>query len=197
MRIISKLSLLSLAGLGLSLLGTTANAQQLNGSLPFALFGNTLVGGTDLSNSTSITTSFAITSGVGTGSYSPIPTGTTYATTALTFANPDTFTITNATYGAFTGSTFTVVTSTANNYDVELFGTYTPGPGLQPFSPTNGELRLSFTQTGASVSGSGTLSTPAFDTPPVPEPGSVALLVGMGVTGAGFLTRRRMARKSA
>ncbi len=34
-------------------------------------------------------------------------------------------------------------------------------------------------------------------TPTTPEPGSMALLVGMGISGAGFLVRRKQSRKSA
>ncbi len=41
------------------------------------------------------------------------------------------------------------------------------------------------------------LNSPAAPPPTVPEPGSVAMLVGMGVTGAGFLLRRRKAVRNA
>jgi len=186
-------SLLTAAALAILGVGSAANAQQLNGSLPLA--GAVVTqDGSNLSTSTTVTATAAVTTGPGAGDYSPIPFLTVYSTVPLVLASPVTNnpTISNASWGSFTSSTFTILTHTATFYDVELFGVYTPGPALiaadGPRVATPGELRISINQSGTSLSEAITLSTPPAN---VPEPGSVAMMAGMGLTGAGFLVRRR------
>lgn len=175
-----------IAALSLSLASVGAQAQQLNGSLPLAGIG-VMQDGANLSLSTTVIDAFAVTTGAGAGDYAAIPFFTTFTTTPLALATPTTFSFSNAVYGSFMATSDVVLTHTASNYDVELFGTYTPGPGLSGFVATPGEVRVSINQSGASLSQAITLSTPAA----VPEPGRVALLAGMGLSGVGFLARRR------
>jgi hypothetical protein len=193
---LSSLSGLSFAAIGLFVLPLSqAHAQVLVGSLPLA--GNSVTqDGTTLATSTEVTAAFAGTSGPGVGDYAPIPSSpaTDYFTLPLLLATPESNNpvISNPLWGAFTASTFTIVTHTATNYDVELFGVYTPGPSLiaadGPRVATDGELRVSINQSGTSLSEAITLSTPPAD---VPEPGSVAMLASVGIMGASFLVRRR------
>ena len=182
---LSQLSALSFAALGFVVMSTGAHAQFLHGSLPLAGISVT-ENGTDLANSTVISNAFAITTSQGAGDYSPIPNITIFGTTSLTLAAPTSFSISNATYGGFTATTFTIVKHTATFYDVELFGTYTPGAGLGAHSATPGELRVSINQSGSSISEAITLSTP----PSTPEPGAIAMLIGMGISGSAFAFRR-------
>ncbi len=165
----------------------SAHAQLLNGSLPLSGIGVTQ-DGTNLSVSTVITDTSAITTGVGIGDYSVIASGTTFATTSLTLANPTDFSISNATYGSFAASSFNLVTSTASNYDVEIFGIFTPGAGIVGKVATKGELRVSINQSGRSLAEAITLSTPPADTP---EPSTLTMLGAFGFSGAGFLVRRK------
>ena len=185
----NKLSILALTGFAALSLAGSANAVTLTGSLPLAGIAVSQ-DAADLSLSSTITDAFTITTGAGQGDYSPIPLGTVFTTTPMSLAAPTNFSISNPVYGSFVATSYTLVTSTAANYDVELFGSYIPGPGLPGFSPTDGELRISINQSGASLSEAITLSTPAANSS-VPEPGSVALLLAGGFTGAGLFTRRR------
>ena len=185
----NKFSILALTGLAAISLAGSAGAVQLTGSLPLSGFGATQ-DGANLSLSTTITDAFSLTNGVGAGDYLPIPLGTNFTTTPMTLANPVNFTISNPVYGSFAPTSFNIVTSSASNYDVELFGNYNPGPGLVGFTTTSGELRISINQSGSSLSEAITLSTPAANAN-VPEPGSVAMLIAGGLTGTGFLVRRR------
>lgn len=104
----------------------------------------------------------------------------------------------NGTSATFSGSDvtagsplfFNTVTFTSQ------FITFTPGQnafaysfsGVNPSFTTGGTFPAQFINS-FTASSTGTFSTSA-----VPEPGSVALLVGMGVTGASFLARRRRAK---
>jgi hypothetical protein len=73
--------------------------------------------------------------------------------------------------------------------------------GLNEFTPfqvtgaTTSDVFQVYATTGtANFSSLGGLT---FEAPAVPEPGSVALLIGMGLSGAGFLARRKRAIKAA
>lgn len=83
---------------------------------------------------------------------------------------PDTFTFVRAFNGTFTGSLFGDIPVSTPDYIA---------PGENPGTATQDTHTFNFTVTPAAV----------------PEPGSIALLVGMGVTGAAFLRRRKQAGK--
>ena len=85
------------------------------------------------------------------------------------------------------------------------FGTFTQPGNSYNLSLTTVNPRLSIGPGGflnsfiANISGSFTANfTPAAPPPPlVPEPGSIALLTGMGAVGAAFLRRRKQTQKAA
>ena len=62
------------------------------------------------------------------------------------------------------------------------------------FQPGVNVLLLSDDNNGAGPSGAAFYATITYSTSAVPEPGSMALLVGMSMTGAGFLVRRKHRR---
>lgn len=168
--------------------GASANAQLLSGSLPLA---GLVVSenGPNLFLSTTVTAAKAFTSGAGIHDYSPIPLFTLFNTTPLVLANPTTFSISNPTWGSFHATSDTIVSHTPFFYEAVVLGVFTPGPGLPGKLPTAGELRISINRSGKSLSEAITLDTPPLA---IPEPGNVATLVGMGLSGAGFLLRKRL-----
>jgi hypothetical protein len=168
--------------------GSAANAQLISGTLPLVGFGVSDSGAL-LSSSSVISSAFTLVSTVGTGDYNSIPLGAVYTDTPLNFTTPTSWTISNGTYGSFMASTFTVVTLTNTFYNVELFGLYSGLPGYAP-TPTEANISVNAASTGGGVSYSEaiTLSSPPAS---IPEPGNVAMLTGMGLSGVGFLARRR------
>lgn len=160
-------------------------ASAISGSLPFVLF-TTTENGPNLASSTMEFAVLAVTSGSGTGDFSVVPFMTAFGPISLndlTVSTGGGFSISNATYGSFMASGGTIVHQNSTFLDVSLTGTYFPGPGLPGGSPTPAEVDMSFTQTGASVSGSFTLAA-------VPEPGAMALL-GSGILVCANTLRRR------
>lgn len=166
-------------------------ANAIHGSLPFAGF-TVSQNGANLSSSTTLSDTATLTSGAGFLDYAVVPMMTDFGPFTLNLSTIGTgggLSLSNATYGTFVATTGLIVTQLSNFLDVELFGTYTPGPGMPGVSPGPTELRLGFTQSGAAVSGSGTLTSPPAD---VPEPGTLALL-GSGVIGLAAVMRRKLA----
>jgi hypothetical protein len=165
-------------------------ANAIHGSLPFAGF-TVSQNGADLSVSTILSDTASLTSGPGFFDYAVVPMMTDFGPFSLDLTNIATgggLSLANATFGSFVATTGTIVTQLSSFLDVELFGTYTPGPGMPGVSPGPTELRLGFTQSGVAVSVSGTLTSPPAD---VPEPGTLALL-GSGVIGLAAVLRRKV-----
>jgi hypothetical protein len=159
-------------------------ASAISGSLPFVVFTAT-ENGPNLASSTMEFGVLAVTSGSGTGDFSVVPFMTAFGPISLndlTVSTGGGFSISNPTYGSFIASGGTIVHQSSSFLDVSLIGTYVPGPGLPGASPTPAEVDMSFTQTGASVSGSFTLAA-------VPEPGTMVL------AGSGFLALAGMIRE--
>lgn len=160
-------------------------ASAISGSLPFVLFSAT-ENGPNLASSTMEFAVLAVTSGSGTGDFSVVPFMTAFGPISLndlTVSTGGGFSISNATYGNFIASGGTIVHQSSTFLDVSLTGIYFPGPGLPGASPTPAVVDMSFTQTGASLSGSFTLAA-------VPEPGAMALL-GSGILACAHTLRRR------
>jgi hypothetical protein len=164
-----------------------AEAIGIDGSLPLVIFGAGQ-NGANLGVSTLLTGNPVLTSGAGIGDYLPIPSSTTYGTFTLDLSDLGAFAISNATYGSFdaqAAGSF-IVSQNAQFLDVFLLGTYTPGPGLAAET----SLRISFNQSGDTISGAITLNTPPVRVPPpsVPAPASLALF---GAALAGLAVARR------
>jgi len=180
---------------------TSVQAGGIIGSLPLAGFTVT-ENGTNLSNSTTITASFAATTGPGAGDYSAVPVLTNFSgPVVLDLKSLTLSTMSNATYGSFTASTVTIVSQSASFLDVYVVGSYSPGPGLgSGLSTTPSSLNIAFTQSGASISEALTLSSPVspISVGAVPEPPSVIMGLA-GVVGCGlfFGLRRRSGKGTA
>jgi hypothetical protein len=179
-----------LSVLALLIAGTgVMQGAAINGSLPVTGSGVSQ-DGANLLVSTKFSDTLTITSGPGTGNYAVVPLTTDYGTFMLdlvTLGSGGGFSLTNATYGSFAATSGTIVGAPSASFlNVRLFGTYTPGPGIPGVDPGATELNLAFTQSGSSVSASGTLSSFAIS----PEPGTMALF-GLGILGIAGVLRRK------
>ena len=144
--------------------------------------------GTDLSNTTFLTASDTATSGLGVGDFSVVPMMTDYASFTFdvtSIASGGGFSISNPTYGSFVAVAGVIDMQRQDFLSVDLYGPYTPGPGVPGATSGRTEIDLSFTQNGGTVSASDTLVSE-----PSPEPGTLALL-GSGFVGVAAVTRRR------
>jgi len=173
--------------------GGSSQAGPVNGSIGMAAILPTLANGTNLGNTTQINILTWITTGFGTMDYAPIPITTPYGTTPLDLTSLATFTISNASWGTFAASTGMIVQQTASFLDVYLMGTYTPGPLMVGVDPGPTSFRISFNQSGASISGAATLSSPPAPLM-TPEPATlVSGLLALPLVGGLWLRRRKMA----
>ena len=181
--------LAGLAVVGMLLSGSSAlQATEISGSLPFAAFGVTQ-NNTNLSTSTMFTSADELTSNSGTGDFSIVPIGTMFSGFTLdltTISSGGGFTFSNSTYGSYAATSGSIVMQSQRFLNVELLGTFTPGPAFNGLGPAPADVDLSFTQRGTSVSGSFTMSTT------VPEPGTMALL-GSGLLTLAAVVRRKFA----
>ena len=166
------------------------HASAINGSVPFSGLGASQ-DKADLSLSTMLWDTNSITSGVGLGDFFLIPINTDFgpfSLNLLTIGGGGGFLITNATYGTFTASFGQIITRSKDFLDVYLEGMYAPNPGMPGKDPTETSLRLAFTQSGQSLSVSGTMNSPPAV---IPEPGTLSLL-GSGVLSLAAVLRRKL-----
>lgn len=181
--------------LTLTLAGSIAQAAPLphiNGSVNLNTYWAT-INGSDLTTSTAFT-AFAPAQDTlflagGLGDFAPVP----YApasTIPLDVTSPLTWTFNAPGVGDWTTLSLTPIDTTPGDGFIEFFltGTFSPDPAgsLSGFAPSAGEMRLSLTQTGPSVSWSGTMITDG--TPPVPEPATMSMLA---IGALAMLKRRR------
>lgn len=194
-----KRQLTSILALAVMILATSApksHATYINGSMALTGLGVSQ-NGADLSVSTTISMSSLIASNAGLGDYSAISIGTPMSTGAVTLDlnNLSAFTFSTPTWGTFVadGAGNQIVNQTTNFLDVYLRGTFTPGSdaSLSGFQATDTSFRMSFNQSGASLSSGFTLNSPAVN---VPEP-STFILAGQAVLVLGYVARRRKNRK--
>jgi len=112
----------------------------------------------------------------------------------LTFAFGSPFTFGSATFGTFTGNVVVDDTSSANARTVYLIGNFAVGTYYNAFGNSTATVLFNFTQSGGpgnAISIGGTISTPAFSPPGVPEPATVAsALVALGFIGVARLRRK-------
>jgi hypothetical protein len=162
------------------------HANQITGALPLAGI-DTSENGPNLLLSTFLTDTQTLTSGPGLGDFSVVPLFTDYGLFSLdlpTIATGGGFSISNPTYGSFVAGSGSIDFQSEDFLDVDLFGTYTPGPGMPGVTAGPMEVDLSFTQNGKSVSSSMTLVNS------VPEP-STLLLLGSATFGMATRLRRK------
>jgi hypothetical protein len=192
--------------LGLALaLSPMASASAINGSMGLS-FLEPEKNGTDLLTSTVVGnggfTLRNVTAGCpfDSGDYCVVPSITDFGSFSLdltAIATGGGLSFTNTTYGTFTATFGEIVQRNANFVDVYLTGTFAGLPsngttcgGSCDSSPTS--FRASWTFTGTSLSGSGTLASPPAEIRigTVPEP-LTGLLLGSSLVAIGLFRRRR------
>lgn len=190
---------LASAGLALLTLGGTGRADTIDGTNAVANLGALTLNDPSLGAATSFTFS-ALLSAVGAGSQ----TGdfATYVNSievlgSATFDLTDvtTFTFGNATFGTFTGASYTELTPSANSRTFYVLGSFDPGTAFPGTIQDTGPASYVFSVvqgTGGGYSSSGVLSSPPA--PLIPEPASIALAGTAAIAGLGLATRRRVRR---
>ncbi len=179
-----------------------ASATPITGSDSIALFDvRAMPSGAPLypiSGISSLSFTFGITSGTGSGNFAAIPLGSvvlpaTFYPAGLNGGNGSTaFSFTILGYGTFTETGNPQIlanTTTGSSTGVEFYlpGTFVPSGALSGFSANSASFDVSFTQTGASYSGSGTFDASAVS----PEPSTMALL-GTAMLAGALSFRKRL-----
>lgn len=173
-------------------MGTSAQAAEIDGSLSLSGLGVTQNAAT-LDVSTLISALDTIVASPGLGDYSPVPLLTSFGPNSLDLSsltgnsidNIAGFSLSNATYGSFAATSGTIVNRNKSFLDVFVLGVFTPAAGLPGLEPTATSLRISYNQSGDSVSQAITLNSPPVQ---IPEPAGLALL---GIAALGVVRYRR------
>ena len=190
-------AILAVAAMILAGSATKSHATYINGSMALTGLGVSQ-NAADLSLSTTISMAGLIASNQGLGDYSGVGIGTSLNTGSLTLdlTNLSAFTFSTPTWGTFVanGAGNQILNQSTNFLDVYLRGTFTPGTdaSLSGFQATDTSFRMSFNQSGGSLSSGFTLSSPAVN---VPEP-STFILAGQAMLVLGYVARRRKNRKA-
>ena len=172
-------------------IGNNSYAISINGSLGLAGVSPALNNGSNLGNTTSVSSIQTIVTDFPNGfdDYSVVPFAALFGPTTVDLTNLSSFSISNPAFGSFTAASGTIVTQLVNFLDVLYLGTFTPansGP-LSTFDPTASSLRVSINQSGSALAEAITLtSTPTA----VPEP-STWLLLTTGTLLLGYGWRRQ------
>jgi len=188
--------------LGLAIaLSPLASASMINGSMGFSFLGpdkndTNLLTSTAVGNSALTLRNITAGCPFDSGDYCFVPSGTDFGGFSLDLTNIATgggLTFSNGTYGTFTATFGEIVQQNANFLDVYLTGDFVGLPsngttcgGSCDSSPTS--FRASWTFTGSSLSGSGTLASPPAGTAPEPFTGA---LLGSSLVAIGLYRRRK------
>lgn len=189
------MKLLKTLGLTIALLGlvTASRAVPINGNLFFTSSTNATLNGTGPLDATQVTSWGTVTFSSGSGTYAPIPGGTTvsmggapwtFGTIGTTGANVVnnlwSISYSGVTY-AFDLATLTTNGSVGSVRILEGLGT----ARVTGYDNTTGFFSLSTSGTGTSISFS------AFaNVPPVPDHGSSLALLGLALVGFAAVSRR-------
>ncbi len=191
-------TVLALVAMILATSASKSHGVFINGSMALTGLGVSQ-NAADLSASTTITMLNLIASNVGLGDYAGVGIGTSLSNNnavTLDLANLSAFSFSSPTWGGFVanGVGNQVLNQSVNFLDVYLRGTYTPGsdPSIASLQATDTSFRMSFNQSGASLSSGFTLNSPAVN---VPEP-STYIMAGQAVLVIGYIARRRRNRTS-
>lgn len=182
---------LAVASAVVLLLGAVASADAVHGSLSF-VFVNATQNGTDLSTSTFLVATNSLTEAGGTGDFAGVPALTSFGPMTLNEATITTgggFFVSNLVWGNFTADGASVITRTPTFLNIDMLGTFTPGPGLgDDFTPTPAVAHVTFDETGPALSGAFTLETP--EAAPTPEgPSGILLLTGGALVAGAYRLR--------
>jgi hypothetical protein len=188
---------LALAAMALASSASKSHAIYIVGSMALT---STAVSqnGADLSVSSTISILNLIASNIGQGNYTGVANGTSLSnnnTVVLDLTNLSAFSFSSPTWGGFVanGVGNQILNQSTNFLNVDLRGTFTPGTdsSLASLQPTETSFRMSFNQSGVSLSSGFTLDSPPVN---VPEP-STYMLAGPAVLILGYLAHRRKNRK--
>jgi len=186
----------SLVGLGLT--GHALAAPITGSDTISASVGSTNESGSNLGSATTIGLGSS-TFGSGVGSFSAVS-GLTFPLggTTLDLNNLASFGFISATIGTFAPTVIQVTNKTPSSLNVFVSGAFAPGSlfgGAD--APLGASENFGFTQTGGSISVSGTFASPPAAAPiGVPEPLTITLF-GAGLIGVGALRRRQKVEKAS
>lgn len=195
-----KRQLMTVMVLAVALMASSAarvQAVYINGSMALTGLGLSQ-SGADLSVSNTITMGNLIASNNGLGDYAGVTIGTSLSngsSVTLDLNNLSGFTFSSPTWGTFVADNTAanqIIQRSASFLDVYLRGTFTPGTAISSLSPTDTSFRMSFNQSGPSISSGFTLNSPAVN---VPEPAAFVML-GQALVVGGLVARRRRNRKA-
>jgi hypothetical protein len=186
-----------LAALTALSLGVTAKADTVVGSQAIATLGANTANNADITLATSFFVDDMFSTAARDGDFLLIPSSQSLGDGTLTLGpgNTATFSFVSATFGTFTAATYVDLGGSGSVRNIFLLGTFTPGSDFPaPITDAGpASVIINFNQAGGPGTAIGASLT--LSSPPVPEPGSIALcgigLVALG--GARFLKRKRMA----
>lgn len=181
---------LSIAGLGL--LTSTGKAQAATvGTQGFADIGAPTTNTGDVNTATVFNIGNLVTTGSQSGIFAGFP-NTSFGPVSFNTTNPASLSFGNQSFGNFLSSSITTTSNVIGAVSFYVLGNEIGG--LVGPTPTPASFTISFTQTGPSVSDSGTLAIPPSRGATVPEPSEVLGTLAFGAIVAGGLLQRKISK---